>query len=332
MNRLYRQLFRLAGFATSRSINKLLEKDPGMLQEKVLKDITKTNQNTVFGRKHKFTQITSIEDYQEQVPVSHIDEISPYLDWVKQGNPDVLARGYPIYWLQTSGSTGTPKQIPYNKAMVKRGHSAALRSLLSYLGEDKSHLKLLEGQMLGIAASHHISDINNVPVGYVSGLISMKTQALVSDFIVPNESILKIPEWEARHHAIIDSALKSDIRGFAGVTPFVINTLQMITAKLPDELVEVLTEEEKTAVKPVPRIQSTNTSTVQWQYEVEESIDVLGSNLSVGTDDQGYVLDKMMCRLDDIWPNVQLFISSGVQLDLYYNWLLELLGPIDFPC
>ncbi|MHA1860963.1 MAG: GH3 family domain-containing protein, partial [Candidatus Ranarchaeia archaeon] len=243
-----------------------------------------------------------------------------------------LAQGYPKYWLQTSGSTGEPKQIPYNKIMLKQGHTAAVRALLSYLGESKHSLNLLRGQLLGIVASHHIADINGVPVGYVSGLISLRTQSMVPNFVIPGREILNIPNWEDRHHAIIDNALQSDVRGFAGVTPFVINTLQMITTKLPDELVGLLADNEQVALRPVPKIQSNGSTAVEpfLGYHDDSPNEQSLRITEMGCEDQGYILDKMMCRLDDIWPNTQVFFSSGVQLNLYRDWLLELLGPIDF--
>ena len=72
MNRLYRQLFKLAGLMTARSINKLVDQDPVMIQEETLKGIIKSNRNTVFGKKHFFEKISTIEDYQNFVPLSFI--------------------------------------------------------------------------------------------------------------------------------------------------------------------------------------------------------------------------------------------------------------------
>ena len=62
----------------------------------------------------------------------------------------------------------------------------------------------------------------------------------------------------------------------------------------------------------------------------DKEIEMIAEYSGLRGGNQDYVLDKMICRLDDIWPNSQVFFSSGVQLDLYYNWLIELLGPIDF--
>ena len=92
----------------------------------------------------------------------------------------------------------------------------------------------------------------------------------------------------------------------------------MITSRFPEEFVELATSDENLMVRPVPSL------------EVNEGIKKLSTPLAAKEKPSGYMLDKMMFKLEDIWPNMQVFFSSGVKFELYHEWLLELLGPIDF--
>ena len=63
-----------------------------------------------------FADVRDIGDYRRQVPIRQWTEISPYVDRVVQGQPDILTSEAPILYHWTTGTTGTPKMIPFTRS------------------------------------------------------------------------------------------------------------------------------------------------------------------------------------------------------------------------
>ena len=82
-----------------RELKRLLKgvDNPRRQQEKVLMNILKENQNTLFGKKHKFSNIDSIEDFQELMPVSNYEDLEPYISSSLQGEKNTIVKNQPPF-------------------------------------------------------------------------------------------------------------------------------------------------------------------------------------------------------------------------------------------
>ncbi|HEY9765984.1 MAG TPA: GH3 auxin-responsive promoter family protein, partial [Chroococcales cyanobacterium] len=88
-------------------------------QRKLLRRYLRQNENTLFGREHGFSEISSFEDFREKVPLSSYENFLPYVERIGGGENDVLFPGKPIRFEPTSGSASATKNIPYNRALKK---------------------------------------------------------------------------------------------------------------------------------------------------------------------------------------------------------------------
>ena len=81
--------------------------------EKTLLRILKASKNTVYGKKHDFSNIHSIADFQENVPLSLYDDYREYIEeTVKNGTQYLICGHKIIYFAATSGTTTAKKLIP----------------------------------------------------------------------------------------------------------------------------------------------------------------------------------------------------------------------------
>ena len=94
------------------------------IQERLLLSYLHQNQNTVFGQQHHFSRITTIEAYRDHVPIRTYQNFWPYLERIRQGEPQVLTTEPIRYFMPTGGTTGT-KLIPYT-ATLKQEFQRAL--------------------------------------------------------------------------------------------------------------------------------------------------------------------------------------------------------------
>jgi hypothetical protein len=56
----------------------------------------------------------TISDFREQIPVVSYEELTPWIDCIRDGERDVLFAGSPVAFERTGGSTGAAKLIPYS--------------------------------------------------------------------------------------------------------------------------------------------------------------------------------------------------------------------------
>ncbi len=88
-------------------------KDPSGTNTKTLFRIISDNADSEFGRKHHFSDISSIEDFKKYVPLSTFDE---YADLVYreiiEGEKNLMTSYEVVAYNKTSGTSGSVKKIP----------------------------------------------------------------------------------------------------------------------------------------------------------------------------------------------------------------------------
>jgi hypothetical protein len=108
------------------------------VQERLLRDTLRRNQDTLFGRQYRFDAIRSVDDYRRQVPVLTYQELQPYLDRIHAGQPHILTREPVRYFLPTGGTSGT-KLIPYTETL-KREFQRGLAPWLTDIARAFPHI------------------------------------------------------------------------------------------------------------------------------------------------------------------------------------------------
>ncbi|MBD3883355.1 GH3 auxin-responsive promoter family protein [Phormidium tenue FACHB-886] len=98
-------------------------KAPIAAQEKFLKELLQVQQNTDLGYKFGLSEIKTIDQFQERVPIWSYSNYEPYMQRIASGEPNVLTADPVIYINLTSGTTGTQKMIPvtrrFNRSLGK---------------------------------------------------------------------------------------------------------------------------------------------------------------------------------------------------------------------
>lgn len=87
---------------------------------KVLKSLLNKNQDTDYGKRYSFAEVTSLEDYQAKVPVSDYDIYAPFVELTSRiGEHDIVTSSRPFAYSLTSGTLGVPKRFPITKEHIK---------------------------------------------------------------------------------------------------------------------------------------------------------------------------------------------------------------------
>lgn len=104
-------------------------RSPGETQKRLLFRYLAANRDTVFGRTHGFSEIRSVEQFQEQVPVIGYDGLEPLVQEIARGKPRMLTEAPVERLVPTGGSTAATKLIPFT-APLRREFSLAIDAWL----------------------------------------------------------------------------------------------------------------------------------------------------------------------------------------------------------
>ena len=110
-------------------------KHPCEVQEELLFDLIKANENTPFGKEHNFASIKTVDDFKRLVPLTTYDDYAGYIyEAMETGKKGVVTSEEIIHFNETSGTMGNPKGIPYTKRMsnVLMGYAGAYTQYITY--------------------------------------------------------------------------------------------------------------------------------------------------------------------------------------------------------
>ncbi len=85
------------------------------VQDKFLLTLLRDYQDTQFGKDYGFSEIKSVAEFREKMPILPYASYEPYIDRIAQGETNVLLPDPVVYITLTSGSTGKKKLIPTSR-------------------------------------------------------------------------------------------------------------------------------------------------------------------------------------------------------------------------
>ena len=124
------------------------------VQEKFLLTLLKAYEDTELGRKFRLSEIKTIEQFRDRVPILPYSSYESYTKRIARGEQNILTPDPVVHISLTSGSTGKSKMVPvtrrYQNSLGKSNMAAigfALEALRSQNQQDPSR-KLQLGKML----------------------------------------------------------------------------------------------------------------------------------------------------------------------------------------
>jgi GH3 auxin-responsive promoter len=190
---------------------------PVQAQDGLLRQILETNADTEFGRRHGFGDITSFQQFQEQVPISTYEDLEPYITAEMQGRPNQLTKDPSVLFTTTSGTTGNRKYIP----MTRQGKRA--KSHLTWLwmcGLYRDHPGIVGGRILSVVSPEVESHApSGVPCGAESGHAYRTMPGPVRSMYTAPYGVFAIEDYEAKYYTLLRLAAGQDISLIATVNP-----------------------------------------------------------------------------------------------------------------
>jgi hypothetical protein len=204
--------------------------DPVGTQFNVWQDLIASGQYTEFGRQFHFSEIQSLADFKQKVPIQDYESLKPYIERMMDGEENVLWNT-PIAWFAKSSGTTSEKSkfIPVSEESLKENHYKASKDVLSLYYISHPESDLLTGKGLVIGGSHQISSINNeVHYGDLSAVVLQNSPFWSNWIRTPDLSIALMEEWESKIEKLAKTTIQENVTSMAGVPTWLIVLLRRI--------------------------------------------------------------------------------------------------------
>ncbi len=212
--------------------------NPVETQQKVFNDLILRAKETAFGKDHNFSKISTIDEFQNQVPVRDYEALKPYIEKVINGEKDILWKGKPIYFAKTSGTTSGAKYIPLTKESMPTHIDAARSAILLYIHETKKS-KFVDGKMIFLQGSPILDEKNGIKIGRLSGIVAHFIPKYLQKNRMPSWETNCIEDWETKVNAVVEETFDQNMTVISGIPSWVqmyFEKLQIKTKKPVGEL------------------------------------------------------------------------------------------------
>jgi hypothetical protein len=164
---------------------------PGQAQAALLSQILGPNAQTRFGREHRFSEISSADEFRSRVPIRSYEDFRRWIDELVAGKSNILTREPVIAFEETGGSTSGGKLIPYTASSLLAFRAAVL-PWLSDLADRRPRAFAGKAYVAISPATRVPRTIGAIPVGLPS-----EGAYLGADLIPAFLNVLATPPWVA---------------------------------------------------------------------------------------------------------------------------------------
>lgn len=208
---------------------------PMRQQKRVLKQLLRTSQFTMFGESYNFPNMVNsrnfLNKFRAVVPVHDYNSIFDQW-WNKclHEQQDVCWPGKVKYFALSSGTSGSSsKHIPVTKEMSRAIQKTSIRQIISLAKYDLPNTLFTKG-ILMLGGSTHLNQQGSYFEGDLSGITASQLPFWFQHFYKPGKKISKRRDWNAKLEEIVLKAKDWDIGIVVGVPAWVQLLIEKIIA------------------------------------------------------------------------------------------------------
>jgi len=174
---------------------------------------------TEWGVRYNFEKIQSIEDFQNYVPLQTYDDVKPYINRLREGEPNILWPGEIKWFAKSSGTTSDKsKFIPVSKEALEDCHFRGGKDIMALYANRHPTTKVFNGKGLTLGGSHRINNFSNQSYyGDLSAILIENLPWWVDIIRTPKSEIALLDKWEEKLEKITEKTVKENVTHIAGV-------------------------------------------------------------------------------------------------------------------
>ncbi len=223
---------------------KSASKNPRKTSEKTLRAILEYAKDSEYGKEHNFAEILKagsaeelFELYRKNVHCNDYEDLRPYVEKHKHGNPDILFPGKPLLYATTSGTTSEPKWIPITQEYLSNIYGKMTKVwLFNFI---KNRHRVFSGKILSIVGKVKEGEApDGTMFGSVSGVTQRDCPGFVKALYSNPQCVYGIADYNARYYVLMRMGIEQDITLIVTANPSTIVELQNNVNRFYDAYVE----------------------------------------------------------------------------------------------
>ena len=192
---------------------------PVEMQRSLFGRLIANGKMTQFGAEHGLKDVRNLKEFRRQVPIRTYDEIKPWIDRAREGEPGVLWPGETRWFAKSSGtSSDRSKFIPVTESALNACHYKGGKDLLALFCDQRPDAQLYDGKHLILGGSSALHpDGSGGYTGDLSAIIVRNLPFWVESRRTPSRDIALMENWKEKVDAMARSTMKEDVRILAGI-------------------------------------------------------------------------------------------------------------------
>jgi len=211
----------------------LMRRYPVETQEETLAKLLEKAAGTEWGKNYGYSDIKTIKEFQERVPLQTYEDIKPFVDRLREGERNLLWPSEIKWFAKSSGTTSDKsKFIPVSEEALEECHFRGGKDVLSIYVNNYPDTKLLKGKSLTLGGSHQIDNFSNQSYYGDLSAILIENIPFWADFIrLPKSEIALIPKFEEKLEKILETTVDENVTNLAGVPSWTMVMIKFILDK-----------------------------------------------------------------------------------------------------
>jgi len=212
----------------------LFMKYPHDVQDELFKRLIMEASATEFGKKYGFSDIETVAQYRERVPVFTYEKLFPYIKRLMQGEQNLLWPTEITWFSKSSGTTNQrSKFIPVSQEALEECHFKGGKDLISIYVNNFPETKLFDGKGLAVGGSHQINEYDSSDSSYygdVSAVIMQNLPPWAQFIRTPSLETALMANWEEKIEKMAAETARVNVTNISGVPTWTALLIQRIVA------------------------------------------------------------------------------------------------------
>ena len=210
----------------------LFMKYPHDVQDELFRRLIKEASATEFGKKYGFSDIETIAQYRERVPILTYEKLFPFIERLMRGEQNILWPTEITWFSKSSGTTNQrSKFIPVSQEALEECHFKGGKDLISIYVNNFPDTKLFDGKGLAVGGSHQINEYDSSDsssYGDVSAVIMQNLPPWAQFIRTPSLETALMSNWEEKIEKMAVETARVNVTNISGVPTWTALLIQRI--------------------------------------------------------------------------------------------------------